>query len=714
MADLREEPADSGSAPPAAEGEDVRGDESELVKSTYLLLKAYAKSYKKIRFDFASLVKFTSAYVEQYGGRYRELRIFATNPRALLFKNLEELEKRNRVRLAYKGAAIESVYFPLYAVLMVQKAYEEIARNPEIPFPSDDNIDLELPPDLMDSLDVQNGLLELLRSKPKDERQIFRLTFPEHVASMLIIPEILPRRILDLAISKIRVYLNRSSNASYIQSRLRPAFRDHQVSMQNTLNHIVIKPGAAAAEVEEAGDFTFRFWAHFSNMLAREQNEKRDLLASERSLAQAAYIMGTLNVYYREQVRNKENEKAEALKALDKELKRPPYAYTLKDLLGLKDKKGGPLIKQEAMERVTQFLNEKIRPANNRILPELLMMRAGAGRETYIYKNLAPLVFVQELRRAASAMRDFYLQSWPESIRRDEKPPAMEDDNQFLRDVQARINTHHPLFAAFLDYGLLTGLERETTIRSELLPEYAACFNRRLGKLKPLNEILKLDRKDLARITIRNLRFWERYRLLRKLVRFLAGIFRSFTGQAGAGAHPVQAANLKKGFVKIDTERESIGMGAGSNAEHTEGPAARRGSAAAATGPGRPSGAKTYAEKKAAYQKAVVALKEQFVGRGGSIPRTLSELAEQWNPLYDPKARSNLVEDVNSMIRDYIRGLRKGFRIKPPDAARIRELARKLSRHSTFERIKKKDLFQRYIEIYMISLLGDLVTVSRK
>ena len=81
---------------------------------------------------------------------------------------------------------------------------------------------------------------------------------------------------------------------------------------------------------------------------------------------------------------------------------------------------------------------------------------------------------------------------------------------------------------------------------------------------------------------------------------------------------------------------------------------------------------------------------------------------------FDPKARSNLVEDVNSMIRDYIRGLRKGFRIKPPDAMRIRELARKLSTHSTFERIKKKELFQRYIEIYMISLLGDLVTQRRK
>jgi hypothetical protein len=697
MSDTKES-ADPIPAPSAPEEVESDSEGSQLQKSTYLLLKAFAKTYKKIRFDFPSFVKFTAAYVEQYGSRFRDLQIFAANPKALLFKSLEELERKSRVHLAYRGAAIESIYFPAYCTMLLKKAYSEIARNPEIPFPTDENIGISLPSELVNAADVPNGLLNLMRENPSDSQQAIRLTFPGNLQSILIVPEILPKQLLDYAINKIRIYLNRSTNASYMQSRLRPAFRDHQVSMQTTVNNIIIKPSAAAAAVMEASDFSFRFWAHFSNMMAREQNEKRDLLQAERSLAQSAYIMGAMNVYYRELVRNKENEKAETLKVLEKELKRPPYAFTLKDLLGLKDKKGGALVTQDDMERVTGFLTAKTKPANNRILPELVVIRAGPGRDYYIYKSLIPLVFIQKLRETSSAMRDFYLESWPESIRRDEKPSAMDDDNQFLADLRARVSARYPLLDALLDYSLLTSVERETTIRSELLAEYNACINRRVGKLKPLNEILRLDRKELARITKRNLRFWERYQMLRRIMRFLLGLFRAFSSQPSPAGQSGQAKNLKKGFVKIKTGDEPPIA------------AYEKSSKPGMSG----SSAVSYADRKAAYQKAIVALKEEFVGKGSSIPRALSDLADKWNPLFAEKPRKDLVEDVNSMIRDYVRGLRKGFRIKPPDAERIRALAHKLSQHSTFERISKKDLFQSYIEIYMISLLGDLVTTRRK
>jgi len=79
----------------------------------------------------------------------------------------------------------------------------------------------------------------------------------------------------------------------------------------------------------------------------------------------------------------------------------------------------------------------------------------------------------------------------------------------------------------------------------------------------------------------------------------------------------------------------------------------------------------------------------------------------KWNPLYDSQARTELVEDVNSMIRDFMRGLRRGMRLKPPDAERIRLLAEQLSQNRAFDRIKRKDLFRQYIEIYMIKLLSE-------
>ena len=65
------------------------------------------------------------------------------------------------------------------------------------------------------------------------------------------------------------------------------------------------------------------------------------------------------------------------------------------------------------------------------------------------------------------------------------------------------------------------------------------------------------------------------------------------------------------------------------------------------------------------------------------------------------------MEDVNAMIRDYLRNIKRTFRISPPDAARIHSLAEKLAANRSFDRIKRKDYFIRYIEIYMVKLLGE-------
>ncbi len=700
MSDLKEETSNSHVESLSDNDNFGKSDGDNLLNSTFLLLKAFAKTYKKIHFDFPTFVKFTSAYLEQYGNRFKELKIITSNPKALLFKSLEDLEKKHKVSLAYKGAAIESIYFPLYAVLLLQKAYEDIERNPEAPFPTDETLGVTVPSDLVASVDVPNGFNDLLKSKPSKTQSIIRLTFPSGIQSILIIPEILPRQLLDYALNKIRVYMSKAGNASFIQSRLRPAFRDHQVSMQTTLNNIVIKPSTAVSSIIEASDFSFRFWANFSNLLTREQSEKRDLLISESNLAQAAYILGVVNVYYRELVRNKATERAETLKSLDSELKRPPYAYTLKDLLNLRDKQGTPLIKPDDMERVTKFLSSKTRPAKNRMLPDLVIIRAGQGREYYIYKNQLPLVFVQKLRETAMQMRNYYLESWPEAIRNDEKPASMDDDNQFLQDIRARLSTNYPLCNALLDYNLLNGVERETKIRPELLPEFNSCFNRRLRKLKPLNEILKLDRGELSKITKKQLRFWERYKVFRKLVALLFGLFSSSARRTGTVSRGQGQQTLRKGFVKIQTDEDRRLEQAGLSTE------------AAARAPG--AGGTTYTDKKAAYEKAVQVLKEHFVGKGLNASTSLKELADKWNPLFDRKARENLIEDVNSMIRDYIRGLRKGFRIKPPNVERLEAIAQKLSQHSAFERIKKRELFKHYIEIYMITLLEETGFTRRK
>ena len=105
---------------------------------------------------------------------------------------------------------------------------------------------------------------------------------------------------------------------------------------------------------------------------------------------------------------------------------------------------------------------------------------------------------------------------------------------------------------------------------------------------------------------------------------------------------------------------------------------------------------------------SVETLKEQFLMPGATVEVELENLIERWNPLIDAVAKRNLVEDVNSFIRDYVRKLKRSFITNPPDRERVENIANSLSQAQAFDAIKDKDSLIRYMSIYIIKLLGEI------
>jgi|SRR5208282_5289254 len=106
------------------------------------------------------------------------------------------------------------------------------------------------------------------------------------------------------------------------------------------------------------------------------------------------------------------------------------------------------------------------------------------------------------------------------------------------------------------------------------------------------------------------------------------------------------------------------------------------------------------------YRKSVQLLVSQYVPKGQSLDLRLEDLAEKWNPLFDTQMKRNLVEDVNALVRDYIRPIKRSFFVKPPDTNRIHDLAEQLSASKSLAKIKKKETLVRYIELYAVKCLG--------
>ena len=108
------------------------------------------------------------------------------------------------------------------------------------------------------------------------------------------------------------------------------------------------------------------------------------------------------------------------------------------------------------------------------------------------------------------------------------------------------------------------------------------------------------------------------------------------------------------------------------------------------------------------FRRTVRALVSEKVPEGRKVDDVLGGLAEKWNPLFDSVGKQNLVEDVNALVRDFLRPIRASFQRSLPDSKRIGALAEQLSASKGLTRIVKREPLKRYIELYILRCLSEI------
>jgi hypothetical protein len=294
-------------------------------------------------------------------------------------------------------------------------------------------------------------------------------------------------------------------------------------------------------------------------------------------------------------------------------------------------------------------------------------------------------VFLKKLAEAWEEIRDQYINDWVGALRRREHLSVMKNDEAFKKDVASRVKEGYPLLATFANAPLLYLARTEGSPSAEAQEEIRRCF-RTDNALRPLAEIMGLFRQMILTEARSYLPVWETMPVLREIVSFLRRILSGRRrGQPEAQAEPV---------VKPMAAHHDNGAGS---------PAPRR--------PLRPSAAVEKAaaaidrDDQARYRKAIQLLRDRFIPLGGNLDKTLDELSEKWNPLFAEAPKRELVEDVNALVRDYLRPVKRTLLATPPTVQRIQALAEQLSGSQNLSKIKKKDPLKRYIELYMIKCL---------
>ena len=111
------------------------------------------------------------------------------------------------------------------------------------------------------------------------------------------------------------------------------------------------------------------------------------------------------------------------------------------------------------------------------------------------------------------------------------------------------------------------------------------------------------------------------------------------------------------------------------------------------------------AECEKSCQLMASEIEKLIVPPDSTLDSELTSYLNEWNHLLDKTAKKNLVEDVNSLIRDY---LRKILRTSSPSSftlERIKELSYTLAKTPALQKIKDQENLQVYIQLYMLRLI---------
>ena len=564
-----------------------------------------------------------------------------------------------------------------FHVTALVDAYRQLSMDAAHPFPKEETAPVPVPPEKLIRADVKSQLGALLDTSGPGMKGIVKIEFPEGIDSLIVPQECVGTDLIDVAVAKISRYLQEGKNASYSESKLAGLMRGNAPLVHQSIEDLVTRPKKAANSVLSPSDFSFRFWTHLSNVILQDIRAKSEKTDLDHGACQAAYLLGYA-VFHKKGTVQREQEWAADRKNLEQQVRKPPFIFGFQDLYGLKDEKGVTYIKKHGQDFIHAFLKEKTKQAGDEAIPFLVRVHAAAQKKDYfLQRDFIVPVFLKKLGEASEEIRAAYVQEWTDELRQDRTPTVSKGDAAFRRDAEIRVKQGYPLLTALSNGNLLFAAGEVTKVTAAAKADLGKCFAVE-NILRPFDELMGLSRVSLLKNARMYLPFWM-------TVPVLSGVLRIFRRLSRGG----------KGERKVEPEKRPAA------AKPAQGETAKAVQA-------EPAEAAKSTHTKGdllAYRRSIQALLSQYVPKGRTVEATLSELSEKWNPLYAVEQKQNLVEDVNSLVRDFLRPVRRSFLTRPPDLKRIHALAEQLSRSQSLAKIKKKDFLMRYIELYMVRCL---------
>ena len=636
------------------------------------LLKYYTSKQKSPFVEYNEFADYLHRYAQHHMSENSDLVVYCGS------SYLETLDEELQQLIGKKQVVITSVHNKDHILVLpyLVEHYAAIYRSVEstitVPYPIYSDLPKNCPTSILTQVTALDTIYQFFEKQELNDKVLDSLVFDKGVPSVLFPSNIPVSVLVSTALGKLQHLLAKGESHDYFLKKLSISNPGKELSIKSFFAQFVAKPEAALDVIKDTGE-TFYYWSQLFFFIKQDYTKLKDLTPEDTNILQAVAIAEIATSYYKSKASERQV-KNEAFEVLDRLLKNPPYYHSMSDILKMKDPSGVLLLgqyKEDELKAHLDFLTTESQPNE---LPDLLIFKVSEEEGYFICKDKVMPLIIRLTNDARVLIRESLVKQWYKVLLDFETLPEMKESAAFERCLERELSSCEPIL-----YGLLGSTFLSVIAFDDHTPGRVPLF--RDGMLVPYSEMLMLSRAEIYSDAKIKLPFWYGLPVISWLMSLL---LKKPKAKKPVKKQPVKTATRTLTDEERTVEQEKV----------------RKLDTADSFDPKK--------SRKRELRKAAGEVEKLIVPPESTLDRELESYISEWNDRIGKRNHDNLTEDVNNLIRDYMRKTLRSLRTEAFTYDRIKSLADSLVSSPSMMQIKNHPALKHYIELYMVKLIKNL------
>lgn len=635
------------------------------------LLKFYASKQKSPMIEYSDFGEYLHRYSKHHLEENSELVIYCGA------NYMEEMESELNKYISSHQIVVaqfrnkDFIFLVSFYVEKFATLYKQIETNIAVSFPTLSDIQKNVPQELVSKVAASDVIYKFLDKQELNDKTLYCIEFSKDVPSLLF-PSLFPMtNLVHLALRKVRELMGKEESHDYFLKKLCVSNPGKEIAIKNFFQHFCENPVGTMEQLKNSGE-TFFYWSQLCFFLRQDYQKLKDYTPEDISILQSVEIIELTASYLKSKTALR-IQKENALKTLDSLLFNPPYFYSWSDILSFQDNKGNLLLKQYSEAELKEHLTQLTQETDGNKMPVLLIFRVNDVDGYYIRKEKVMPLIIRFCNDSRSDVKASIAKKWTKCLMNFETLPEMKESAAFERCIEMEVRESNPILYALLNSSFLPVIAIE-----DQTPGKISLF--RNGNLVPYSELLMLSRQEIYTDTKIKLPFWYTV----PIISWILSLFMRKSKSKKSENKLNDSATLQ--YIQDEKESENFKF----QQKNSEEPYSQKGNL------------------KKELRNMAAKLEKLYVPENSTLDRELKAYLREWNDRIGKENYENLTEDVNSLIRDYLRKVLRTLRSEAFTQERVESLANSLVNSGPMLKIKNHPSLQRYVVLYLIKLVKNL------